>query len=78
MGGVKGFNILVEDFLQPLFNAAIAAERKKINETKSILDKLLEDTLKKADKPNWFICDNCGGKFRFDSDLKSHMKNHEN
>ena len=72
MGVVKGFNILVEDFLQPLFNAAIAAERKKINETKSILDKLLEDKL------NWFTCDNCGGKFRFDSDLKSHMKNHEN
>ena len=77
LGGIKGFKILVEDFLQPLFNAAIEVQRIKINETKNIIDKVLEDTLKKAEKQDWFTCEKCGGKFRFDSDLKVHMKKHE-
>ena len=50
LSGVKGFKLLVEEFLQPKMTTEIQAKTKDIAETKNKLDVVFEDTKNKAEK----------------------------
>ena len=77
LSGVKGFKLLVEEFLQPKMTTAIEAKTKDIAEIKNKLDVVFEDTKNKAKKQEWFKCDKCDGSFKFESELKKHITKHE-
>ena len=79
LGGIKGYKLYVEDFLQQLMKTAIDESKDTICETEAIIDKVLEHVVKaenKADNKEWFDCDKCDGKFKFAHDLEKHVTKH--
>ena len=90
ISGIKGFKILVEDFLQPSIEAEIDENKDKIDTTKQMLNKVeekreqnkfkkskvSEDSKKTNNKMKHmnFECDMCEAKFVTKDRLNEHIK----
>ena len=82
VGGIKGFKITVEDFLQPAIEKAMKKNRENIKDTKKVLDNadLVSDERKSEDDKEIlepvelsnFNCEVCDGKFKVKYKLDEH------
>ena len=75
INGIKGYKVLVEDFLHPHIESKIKQNEDKINSTKLILDNVeeIKDT-QTSEKKLSFQCDKCSVMFKSEYKLKSHKK----